>query len=138
MSMFGDRLRKLRREADVTQKQLAKILEVTSSAVGKYERFSDAYPSIEGLIKIADYFQVSIDYLLRGTQSAAFSENNVNGVLTNSTVFQANRGSTVCHGEQAISLEAEELLRIYNKLCVRERLKLLNFAIGLDERSKDI
>ncbi len=137
MSGFGDRLRKLRREADVTQKQLAEILEVTSSAVGKYECFPDAYPSIEGLIKIADYFQVSIDYLLRGTQPAALNENNVNGVLTNSTVLQANRGGTVCHGNQAISPEEEELLRIYDGLGVRERLKLLNFAVDLEEKSKD-
>ena len=88
------------------------------------------------LIKIADYFHVSIDYLLRGTEPATANENNVNGVLTNSTVLQANRGGTVYHGEQAISPEAEELLRIYDKLGVRERLKLLNFAVDLEEKSK--
>ena len=137
MSEFGDRLRKLRREADVTQGQLAEVLGVVASAVGKYERLPDAYPSIEGLIKIADYFKVSIDYLLRGTQSAMPTENNVNGALTNSTVIQANRGGTVFNGDQAISAEAEELLHIYDELGVRERLKLLNFAVDLEERSKD-
>ena len=132
MSGFGDRLRKLRREADMTQGELAKILGVVYSAVGKYERFPDAYPSIDVLIKIADYFKVSIDYLLRGI---GLVENHVNGTLTNSTVIQANRGGTV-NNEQAYSLEAEELLHIYNNLYVRERLKLLNFAVDLEERSK--
>ena len=136
MSEFGDRLRKLRREADLTQKQLAGFLGVTYAAVGKYECLPNSYPSIEILIKIADYFHVSIDYLIRGTQSSSLTENNVNGVLTNSTVLQANRGSTVCHGEQAISPEAEELVRIYDNLGVRERLKLLNFAVDLEEKSK--
>ena len=40
------------------------------------------------------------------------------------------------NNEQAYSLEAEELLHIYNNLYVRERLKLLNFAVDLEERSK--
>ena len=133
MSEFGNRLRKLRRDANITQKEIAQFLNVTQTAVGKYEKHHNAYPSIPLLIKIADYFHVSIDYLLRGSTPAPPTENNVNGVLTNSTILQANRGGTVFHGEQSISVEAEELLRIYNKLGVRERLKLLNFAVELDE-----
>lgn len=135
MSQFGERLRKLRREADVTQTELAKILDVTCSAVGKYERYENAYPCIDTLIKIADYFHVSIDYLLRGTLQPS-TENNVTGELTNSTVLQANRGGTIFNGERMISPEAEELIRIYGELGVRERLKLLNFAVDLEERSK--
>ena len=134
MSEFGNRLRKLRRNADITQRQLAQHLGVTYAAVGKYECLPNAYPSVAGLIKLADYFHVSIVYLLRGTEPAAASENNVSGDLNNSTVIQANRGGTVLNGGQAISSEAEELLSIYDKLNVRERLKLLNFAVELDER----
>ena len=137
MSEFGSRLRKLRRDANITQKQIAEFLNITQTAIGKYEKHHNAYPSIEVLIKIADYFHVSIDYLLRGTQPKASLENNVNGV-TNSTVIQANRGGTVFNGEQSISLEAEELLHIYDKLGVRERLKLLNFAVDLEEKSEVI
>lgn len=138
MSEFGSRLRKLRRDANITQKQIAQYLNITQAAVGKYEKHDNSYPSVEILIKLADYFHVSIDYLLRGTQSYASAENNVNGVLTNSTVLQANRGSTVCHGKKTISPEAEELLRIYDQLGVRDRLKLLNFAVDLEEKSKVI
>ena len=138
MSEFGNRLRKIRRNADVTQRQLAEFLGVTYAAVGKYECLPNSYPSIDTLIKIADYFHVSIDYLLRGTQSDVSAENNINGVLTNSTLLQANRGSTVYHSKRAISLEAEELLHIYDKLGVRDRLKLLNFAVDLEEKGKVI
>lgn len=133
MSEFGNRLKKLRRDADITQKQLAEILGVVQTAVGKYECLPNAYPSVESLIKIADYFHVSIDYLLRGINPV---ENNVNGDLMNSTVIQANRGGTVFNNGQALSPEAEELVRIYDKLNVRERLKLLNFAVDLEEKQK--
>ena len=136
MNRFGERLRKLRREADVTQGQLAEVLGIVPSAVGKYERLPGAYPSIEILIKIADYFEVSIDYLLRGTDSTSLSENNVTGALMNSTVIQANHGDAVFNGERMISPEATELLHIYDGLGVRERLKLLNFAVDLEEKSK--
>ncbi len=130
MSEFGDRLRKIRRSADVTQQQLADFLGLTYSAVAKYEDAAGTYPSVSSLIKIADFFQVSIDYLLRGTVSA---KNNVSGALTNSTVIQ---GNTTLHGEKHVSPEAAELLNIYDSLSVRERLKLLNFAVNLEDRSK--
>ena len=136
MSEFGSRLRRLRRDADITQGQLAKVLNIDTSAVGKYERFHDAYPSIPTLIKIADYFHVSIDYLLRGIEDSSPTENNVSGELTNSTVIQANRDGTVFSNGRIISPEANELLHIYNKLGVRERVKLLNFAFGIEEEDK--
>ena len=137
MSEFGSRLRRLRRDADITQGQLAKVLSIDASAIGKYERFPDAYPSIPILIKIADYFHVSIDYLLRGIGNSSPTENNVSAELTNSTVIQANRGGTVCSNERIVSPEANELLHIYDKLGVRERVKLLNFAFGMEEEGKD-
>ena len=136
MSEFGSRLRSLRRDADITQGQLAKVLNIDASAVGKYERSPDAYPSIPILIKIADYFHVSIDYLLRGTGDSSSTENNISGELTNSTVIQANRDGTVFSNGRIISPEANELLHIYNKLGVRERVKLLNFAFGIEEEDK--
>ena len=136
MSEFGDRIRKLRRDRDITQGQLARFLNVTAAAIGKYEKVPNAYPSVKTLIKIADYFSVSTDYLLRGIQIPQ-TENNVNGDLNNSTVIQANRGGTVVNGEQMASMEADYLRSIYGKLDVRDRLKLLNFAVDLEERSKN-
>ena len=136
MKEFGSRLRKLRRDAEMTQRQLGKAIGVTGAAVVKYERIPNAYPSVEILVKIADYFHVSTDYLLRGITQNPPTENNVSGDLTNSTVIQANRGSAVFNDEQVVSLEAKDVLYIYDKLGVRERLKLLNFAVDLEERNK--
>ena len=60
--MFGDVLKQLRRESKLTQRELAKILGVSESTVGMYER-NQREPAFEMLEAIADYFNVDMDYL---------------------------------------------------------------------------
>lgn len=140
MDDFGTRLKRLRRENDVTQAALAEYIGVVASAVGKYETVDNAYPSVEALIKIAEFFHVSIDFLLLGTTPDAkqLGDNNVIGSLSNSSVIQASRGGMVYNGDgsKALSPEVLELLRVYETLDGRGRLRLLNFAVELEERSK--
>lgn len=138
MDGFGDRLRRLRKNRDITQSQLADVIGVVPSAVGKYERIPQSYPSVEALIKIAEFFGVSIDYLLLGVQNVPSVENNLNGQMLNSSFVQANHGGVVFNGDsqKAISPEAIELLRIYETLNGRDRLKLLNIAVELEGGSK--
>lgn len=138
MDGFGERLKRLRKERDITQEQLAKVIGVVPSAVGKYERIPQSYPSVGALIKIADYFNVSTDYLLRGVQIAPSVENHLSGQMLNSSFVQANHGGIVFNGDsqKAISPEAIELLRIYETLNGRDRLKLLNIAVELEGSSK--
>lgn len=66
--MFSERLKMLRKKADITQEELAKILGVERSSIGKYEA-SGVIPSHNILIAIADYFGVSVDYLLGRTET---------------------------------------------------------------------
>ena len=133
MKDFSDRLRSLRRGVDMTQQQLADYLGVTPSAIGKYEKHEDLYPSIKVLIKIAELFQVSIDYLLRGEEYLPSAKNNVSGALMNSTVIQAGRNNSALSNATSYSSEALGLLGIYNKLGLKDRVKLLNFAVELGE-----
>ncbi len=141
MDGFGERLRKLRKNVDITQAELADIVGVVPSAIGKYERLPHSFPSVEALVKLADYFNVSIDYLLKGIQTVpAAVENNISGQLSNSPLIQANHGGIIFHGnndnKQVLSPEAEELLHIYETLGGRNRLKLLNYAIELEENTE--
>ena len=129
MDDFGERLRKLRVARDLTQQQLGEKLGVVPSTIGKYEKVKDSYPSIEVLIKLSDFFSVSTDYLLKGVEPTG---NNINGSLSNSPFIQANHGGVVYNGDSTISPEALELLRIYENLSGRSRLKLLNFAVELE------
>lgn len=64
--MFCKILRKLRKEKDMTQKDIATYLNVSDRLVGYYES-GERMPPPDILEKIADYFDVSIDYLLGRT-----------------------------------------------------------------------
>ena len=60
---FGDRLRNLLDEKMITQKQMAKDLSIVPSTLGNYIR-NLRQPDFDTLCVIADYFNVSCDYLL--------------------------------------------------------------------------
>lgn len=60
---FGTRLKHLRKQAGLTQQQLATQLGITKSVVSFYE-LQERSPSPEVLIKLASIFHVSADYLL--------------------------------------------------------------------------
>lgn len=63
MIEFGAKLRRLRKQKNLTQKQLASLIGVQHTIISFYE-LGDRIPSPEVLIKIASVFHVSIDYLL--------------------------------------------------------------------------
>lgn len=73
---FKFRLKELRQDNDLTQEELAKALNITRQALSNYEN-SDREPSYDLLIKIADYFDVTLDYLLCRTNiKISFSKQN--------------------------------------------------------------
>jgi len=61
-SIFGEKLKLLREQKGLKQKELGDILNYVSSAISNYETGRNE-PSMSDLCKIADYFDVSIDYL---------------------------------------------------------------------------
>ena len=138
MEHFGERLKKLRKDHDITQAALAAEIGVVPSAVGKYEKLPNAFPSVEALVKIADYFNVSLDYLLRGIENTPSIRNDISGSLMNSPFIQANNGGVVVNGgASSIPPEAVELARIYISLSGRDRLKLIGYAIDLEEEKNE-
>ena len=60
---FGNILKELRLQAGMTQKDLAAKIGVTKSVISYYE-LSERSPSPEVLIKLANIFRVTTDYLL--------------------------------------------------------------------------
>lgn len=61
--MIGERLLDLRKDAGLTQDELASILRTNKHSISAYEREKNE-PSDSMKIAIADYFNVSVDYLL--------------------------------------------------------------------------
>lgn len=73
---FGPRLRKLRENKKITQKELAKILNTSESAIGMYER-GEREPNFETVDKIANYFSVTSDYLLGRSNNPAPNQDEI-------------------------------------------------------------
>ena len=61
--MFKERLKDLRKNNNVTQKQLAFDISLSERNYQSLE-YGNVKPSYETLIKLADYFDVSLDYLV--------------------------------------------------------------------------
>ena len=60
---FGSRLKALRLSKNLTQEKFANIFYLNKSSISKYEKDKNL-PENQLLIKIADFFDVSVDYLL--------------------------------------------------------------------------
>lgn len=63
---LGTKIIKLRQDKGITQEELAKLIPVDQSMISYYEK-NKKKPSTEVLEKIADIFDVSVDYLLGRT-----------------------------------------------------------------------
>ena len=75
----NDTLKKLRQQKNMTQSEVADAIEVSLSSYQKYERDKNTVlPSLEVLTRIADFYNVSLDYLL-GREAAPnpFSDLNL-------------------------------------------------------------
>ena len=62
------RIRDLREDRDLTQKQVAQMLGMSQTGYSKYETGENDIPTII-LIKLADFYQTSTDYLLGRTDT---------------------------------------------------------------------
>ena len=67
---FGNNLKDLRETRNVTQGQLAEYLQVSRPTIAGYETKS-RQPDFEKLEKLANYFHVSIDYLVSGSETTS-------------------------------------------------------------------
>ena len=63
MNSFSEKLKQLRVDANLTQSQLAKILNTTQRRISYFE-MAKVEPDLSTLCAVAKYFQVSTDFLL--------------------------------------------------------------------------
>ncbi len=87
--MFGDRLTKLRNEKNISMKQCAYELDIPYTTYVSYEK-NEREPKAKQLMKIANYFDVSLDFLLGRTKSQNIRYNlasNLNKLLTANKSF---------------------------------------------------
>lgn len=104
---FSIRLKELRKENKVTQKDLAKYLNLTANSICEWEN-SRSEPSISSLSKISSFFKCSIDYLV-GRED--------------------DFGNIVIYGENtpALSTQEQNLLQDFRRLVPATQ----NYIIGI-------
>lgn len=66
MKVLADRLRSLRESIKITQENMASLISMKQSSVNRYEN-DQSTPAPEVLIRYADYFDVSLDYIFGRT-----------------------------------------------------------------------
>jgi transcriptional regulator with XRE-family HTH domain len=73
MANFGERIKELRKQRGLTQRQMAATFDITERNYQRYEATDS--PSNETLVKLAKFFEVSTDYLLgKDTKKIEFTE----------------------------------------------------------------
>ena len=71
------KLKELRTEKNIKQEELAKIIDVQNYTIGNWER-ERSQPSIDDLIKLANFFEVSVDYLIGRSDDIGIINTNAN------------------------------------------------------------
>lgn len=75
-------LKLLRAEKNISQQQLADVVGVSQQSINKYENHS-VEPDIDTLIRISDFFSVSVDFLIGRTDVRIIPSNMTEYSLTN-------------------------------------------------------
>ena len=68
---FGENLKQIRKQRNITQEELAELLNVSRQAISKWES-GNGYPETEKLITLSRELNISLDYLLNDAHSFRF------------------------------------------------------------------
>lgn len=71
--MYLRRLRDLREDNDLSQTAIANLLHIQQTVYSRYERGFQTIP-LEHLLALADYYKVSIDYILERTDNPIINQ----------------------------------------------------------------
>lgn len=131
--MFYDQFLSLCNQHDIKVTALARKLGISPSAPKRWEEGST--PDLVNAKKIADYFGVSIDYLMAGPSSAP---SNQIGNVTGSAVVQGVNGGSVSvsngSGQTELTAAEAELLRIFRSLDVRGQNAVMSCLYEQEDR----
>lgn len=109
-----ENLRKIREERKINQLKLAMDLEISQESISKYET-GVAFPSKVVLLKLADYLNCSIDYLLGRTNNPKINKDNLS----------------------AENERIENLIFRYNKLSEKDKNKLEGCLLAIEKEEMD-
>ena len=111
------RIKELREEKQISQKKLAEIIGTSQRNIGRWEN-EENEPSYLQIVKLADFFEVSVDYLIG-------REDDIGNITIS--------GQST---DQNLSPNEEELLELFNKLNLFEQDSILVQVRALAEKHK--
>ena len=128
------RLKELRLANGLTQKELAKSIEVGRTTISEYES-GKIVPKHEGLLKLANYFNVSVDYLTGVSDTPATRQSNeheLDKLLNTLDYILMNEYDSPVRYEGVI-------LNTYEKLMISQFLEQVrdNVELMIDLRKKE-
>ena len=116
---LGDILKELIEQHDMTQRQLAQKLDITPAALGNYIR-NIREPDYNTLIRIADFFHVSTDFLL-------------NHKIDSQTTHEEE---LLLHIFRSLSIDQKELYLEQGKLFIKQNNKKRSSPINEKDKEK--
>jgi|SRR6056297_244932 len=124
---IGNRIKKIRKEHDLSQIELADMLSISQASIGHYEN-GNRKPPIKILIMLSKIGNVSLDWLIKGTKNTThptYPKLNTTGVNESNPEYITNKN------------EYRKLIRILEK---DKKLKKLIFKIvfGFKRNKEDL
>ena len=104
--MFGERLRALRKQARLTQEDVAKALRIHRTTYNRYEA-GMVSPDQQGLVQLAEMFGVTVDYLLGREE------------VTSADGLSDSDGEAI-----RLSVQEKQLVQMFRQLTEEERQEL--------------
>ena len=86
--MFKDKLKQLRIDRNLTQAEVAKAIGISAATIGNYEQGTREPRNNEMWQKLADYFGVSVDYLMEKGANNQHSDINNNKIMQENIILR--------------------------------------------------
>lgn len=128
--MFWDCFYMLCEKAGIKPNPLARDLGISSGSITKWK--NGGIPNGETLIKIADYFGCSVDYLLGREDKKTLTVSNT-GDINNSVVGSIN---SAVHINSEMNDIGREIINVCNSLDIKSQVKVLQYAYELEDAKK--
>jgi transcriptional regulator with XRE-family HTH domain len=141
MSVFTEKIQILMKAEGITAKKLTENVGLSSSAISEWKK-GKAKPSYEAIVKIAQYFNVSTDYLLRDDFETPVSQHD----LTENEVSlvndhkddptDLNKTKAAPGGEQPLSEKDLDIAQRIMSLSPENQVRVLDYLGLLEQQDK--
>ena len=135
-SDIADKIKIIAKSKNIPMK---KLLEDVGLGFNTMSNMKTSMPKVDNIAKIADYLNISVDYLLGRTneQISTYYSNNVKGINF-SNLIQGGSSVTVNSNKNDyndLSKEEIGILDLYRSLDIRDRAKFMNFVFDMEDKA---